>query len=104
MLRSGTDAAVALAEAVGGSVEGFAELMNKKAEELELKNTHFVTPHGLDNSEHYTTASELAILTDYAMNNETFKRIVGTKQTTISKKQTSTRRLSKKVDFFESLC
>lgn len=83
MLRSGNDAAVALAEAVGGSVEGFAELMNKKAEELELKNTHFVTPHGLDNSEHYTTASELAILTDYAMNNETFKKIVGTKQTTI---------------------
>lgn len=58
--------------------------MNKKAEELELENTHFVTPHGLDDSEHYTTAYELALLTDYAMQNEKFARIVGTKTTTIS--------------------
>ena len=58
--------------------------MNKKAEELGLSNTHFVTPHGLDDSEHYTTAYELAILTDYAMQNETFAKIVGTKTTTIS--------------------
>ena len=58
--------------------------MNKKTEELGLENTNFVTPHGLDNSNHYTTAYELAILTDYAMKNETFARIVGTKTTTIS--------------------
>ena len=83
MLRSGNDAAVALAEHVGGSVEKFAEIMNKKAEELKLTNTHFVTPHGLDNSEHYTTAYELAKLTDYAMQNEKFANIVGTKTTTI---------------------
>lgn len=83
MLRSGNDAAVALAEHVGGSIEGFAEMMNKKAEELGLKNTHFVTPHGLDNSEHYTTAYELAKLTDYALQNEKFATIVGTKTTTI---------------------
>lgn len=83
MLRSGNDAAVAIAEHVGGSIQGFAELMNKKAEELGLTNTHFVTPHGLDNSEHYTTAYELAKLTDYAMQNEKFASIVGTKVTTI---------------------
>lgn len=83
MLRSGNDAAVALAEHVGGSVKGFAELMNEKATELGLTNTHFVTPHGLDDANHYTTALELAKLTDYAMDNETFTKIVGTKSTTI---------------------
>ena len=84
MLRSGNDAAVALAEHVGGSVQGFADMMNKKAEELGLVNTHFVTPHGLDDSQHYTTALELAKLTDYAMQNEKFAQIVGTKSTTIN--------------------
>lgn len=83
MLRSGNDAAVALAEHVGGSVKKFAELMNEKASELGLTNTHFVTPHGLDDANHYTTALELAKLTDYAMNNETFSKIVGTKSITI---------------------
>lgn len=84
MLRSGNDAAVALAEHVGGSIEGFADLMNKKAKELGLNNTNFVTPHGLDNENHYTTAYELAVLTDYALNNETFAKIVNTKSTSIS--------------------
>lgn len=83
MLCSGNDAAVALAEHVGGSVEGFSELMNKKASELGLKNTHFVTPHGLDSDEHYTTAFELATLANYALRNETFAKIVNTKNTTI---------------------
>ena len=84
MLRSGNDAAVALAEYVGGSVQGFAELMNNKAVALGLKCTHFVTPHGLDDSNHYTTALELAKLSDYAMCNEKFAKIVGTKITTIT--------------------
>ena len=83
MLRTGNDAAVALAEPVGGSVTEFAELMNEKATELGFTNTHFVTPHGLDDANHYTTALELAKLTDYAMDNETFAKIVGTKSTTI---------------------
>ena len=83
MLRSGNDAAVALAEHIGESVEGFAGLMNKKAEEIGLKNTHFVTPHGLDDESHYTTAYELALLTDYALKNDTFKKIVSTKNTQI---------------------
>ena len=84
MLSSGNDAAVALAENVGGSIEGFAEKMNQKAEELGLKDTHFVTPHGLDESQHYTTAYELAKLTDYALKIEKFAQIVGTKNTTIT--------------------
>ena len=84
MLRSGNDAAVALAEYAGGSIEGFAELMNKKAFSLGLTNTHFETPHGLDSDEHYTTAYELAILTNYALNNTTFAQIVGTKEYTIT--------------------
>lgn len=84
MLRSGNDAAVALAIHTAGNVEGFADLMNKKAKELGLTNTHFVTPHGLDNSEHYTTAYELAVITDYALKNEIIAKIVKTKSTNIS--------------------
>ncbi len=84
MLRSGNDAAVAIAEHVGGSVQRFADMMNKKAQELGLTETNFVTPHGLDNSKHYTTALELAKLADYALQNEKFAQIVGTKQTSIT--------------------
>ena len=84
MLRSGNDCAVALAEYTGGSIEGFAELMNQKACELGLENTHFETPHGLDSENHYTTAYELAIISNYAMNNKTFAQIVGTKNYTIN--------------------
>lgn len=84
MLHSGNDAAVALAEYVGNDIPGFAEKMNKKAQELGLKNTHFETPHGLDSDEHYTTAYELALLTNYALNNPTFSKIVGTKNYTIT--------------------
>lgn len=84
MLRSGNDAAVALAEYASGSIENFAELMNRKAVELNLTNTHFVTPHGLDQDEHYTTAYELALLTNYALNNKTFANIVGSKTFTIN--------------------
>ena len=84
MLRSGNDAAVALAEYAGGDINGFAELMNAKALELGLTNTHFKTPHGLDSNEHYTTAYELALLSNYALNNPTFAKIVGTKNYTIT--------------------
>ena len=84
MMRSGNDAAVALAEYVSGSISNFANLMNEKAKLLGLSSTHFVTPHGLDEDEHYTTAYELAILSNYAMNNEIFARIVGTKNYTIT--------------------
>ena len=82
MLCSGNDAAVQIAETVGGSVEGFAEMMNQKANELGLKNTSFVTPHGLDSDGHHTTAYELAVITDYALNNEKFAKVVNTKHYT----------------------
>ena len=72
LLCSGNDAAIALAESVGGDVESFANLMNQKANDLGLNSTHFITPHGLDNDEHYTTARELAIMADYALKNKTF--------------------------------
>lgn len=84
MLCSGNDAAVCLAEFAGGSVEGFAELMNAKAKELCLESTNFVTPHGLDNENHFTTAYDFAILTDYALNNPQFLQIVGTKYYDVS--------------------
>ena len=84
MLCSGNDAALALAQYIGGSIEGFSELMNKKAEDLNLTNTHFSTPHGLDNDDHYTTAYELALLTDYALQNPTFAKIVNTKSITVN--------------------
>ena len=82
-MRSGNDAAVALANYTAGSVENFADMMNKKAQELGLINTHFVTPHGLDNPNHYTTAYELAKLADYALKNSVFATIVKTKYVTI---------------------
>ena len=75
---------VALAEHVSGSVEEFSNLMNKKAKEIGLKNSNFVTPHGLDDENHYTTAFDMAILTNYALKNETFSKIVGTKQITVN--------------------
>lgn len=84
MLRSGNDAAVALAEHVSGNIENFCLLMNSKASELGLKNTHFATPHGLDNPEHYSTAYELALITDYALQNNKFAEIVNSKSYTIS--------------------
>lgn len=83
MLRSGNDAAIALAEYIGGSIEGFAELMNENVNNLGLENTHFITPHGLDDDNHYTTAYELALITDYALKNEEFSKIVNTKTVTI---------------------
>ena len=79
MLRSGNDSAVALACHVGGSVEGFAKLMNETAKNAGANNSNFVTPHGLDHKEHYTTAYDLAKITAYALNNPIFKEIVSTK-------------------------
>jgi len=78
MICSGNDAAVQIAISIGGSVEGFAELMNKKAKELGLMSTNFVTPHGLDKDNHYTTAYELAVIADYALNKEKIRKVVST--------------------------
>ncbi|CAM4225880.1 D-alanyl-D-alanine carboxypeptidase family protein [Paenibacillus tarimensis] len=79
MLRSGNDAATAIAEHVGGTEEGFVFLMNQKAEELGLDQTHFMNPHGLDHDNHYSSPNDMARLTAYALRNQTFKEIVKTK-------------------------
>ena len=84
MLKSANDAAYVLAEHVGGSVEGFSEMMNKKAEELGCKNTHFVNPNGIHNSNHYTTAYDMYLIARYAMKNEEFVKIVSTYQHALS--------------------
>ena len=84
MLNSGNDAAVAIAEHIGGSVEEFSKMMNKKAKELGCSNTSFSSPHGLDMPDHYTTAYELALITRYALKNPTFSKIVSTKNMNIS--------------------
>lgn len=83
MLRSSNDAAYVLAEHVGGSVEGFAEMMNNKAKEIGCSNTHFVNPNGIDNKDHYTTAYDMYLITNYAMKNETFAKIVSTPEYTL---------------------
>lgn len=79
MLHSGNDAAVALAIYCGGTVEGFSELMNDKAHKLGLQGSHFENPHGLDSPGHYSTASDMAVLAAYAMDNPIFAKIVSTK-------------------------
>ncbi len=79
MLRSGNDAATALACHVGGSVSGFASLMNELAKSVGAVNSNFVNPHGLDHKDHYTTAHDLALISAYALNNPKFKEIVSTK-------------------------
>ena len=78
MLQSANDAAEAIAYEIAGSIEKFAELMNRKADEMGLIATHFDNPHGLDGETHYTTAYELALIAAYAMKNEAFAKIVGT--------------------------
>ncbi len=78
MLASGNDAAATVGVAIGGSLEEFAELMNAKAQELGMSDSHFVNPHGLHDEEHYSTALDMAKAAAYAMKNETFRTIVGT--------------------------
>jgi len=83
MLNSGNDAACAVAEHVGGSVENFASLMNKKAEKAGVKNTSFKNPSGLDEEGHYSTAEDMARITAYALKNDLFCEIVSTKNSQI---------------------
>lgn len=87
MLRSGNDSATALAYHVSGSVEDFAQLMNSTAKKVGANNTNFVNPHGLDHSDHYTTAYDLALITAYALKNSTFSEIVSCKRTKIGANQ-----------------
>lgn len=80
MLRSGNDAAIAIAEHIGGDVDGFIRLMNEKAVEYGALNTSFRTPHGLDAEDHYTTAEDLARITAHAMRNGFFAKVAATKE------------------------
>ncbi len=92
MLRSGNDSATALAIHVGGSISGFADMMNELANEVGAKNSHFSNPHGLDDPNHYTTAYDLALITCYALNNPIFKEIVSTKSHVIEETNMSEKR------------
>ena len=86
MLSSGNDAAVALAIYCGGTVEGFAELMNDKARNLGLSGTHFENPNGLDSPGHYSTARDLAVLAAYAMKNPIFYKTVSAKNVRVGER------------------
>ena len=86
MLSSGNDAAVALAIYCGGTVEGFAELMNDKARILGLTGTHFENPNGLDSPGHYSTARDLAVLAAYAMKNPIFYKTVSAKNVKVGER------------------
>ena len=86
MLSSGNDAAVALAIYCGGTVEGFAELMNDKARILGLSGTHFENPNGLDSPGHYSTARDLAVLAAYAMKNPVFYKTVSAKNVKVGER------------------
>lgn len=79
MLRSGNDAATALAYHIGGGIDEFAKMMNETAKKAGASNTNFVNPHGLDDPNHYTTAYDLSKITAYALNNPIFEKIVSTK-------------------------
>lgn len=102
MLRSGNDAAVAIAVHVGGSIENFAKMMNEKASSLGLSNTNFTNPHGLHDEKHYTTAYDLAVISSVAMCNPIFKEIVGTKMAVISGPDNTQRYLANKNKFLSN--
>lgn len=84
LLPSGNDCAYTVAIHIGGTIENFANMMTKKAQEIGAKDTSFANPHGLDNENHYTTAKSLAIITRYALNNKYINEVVNTKSATIN--------------------
>ena len=83
MMVSDNSSAVVLAEGIGGSVEGFAKMMNDKAKEIGLTNSHFVTPNGLPDDDHYSTARDMAKIAAYGWHNEKFREFSGTEMDTI---------------------
>ena len=83
MIPSANDAAIVLAEHISGSVEEFAKLMNKRAEELGCKNTHFVNPNGIHSKDHTSTSYDLALMGKFAMQNSIIRKIVSTTQFTL---------------------
>lgn len=101
MLESHNDTAVAIAEHIGGSVEGFAKLMNKKVQDIGCRNTHFVTPNGLDDDNHYTCAYDMCLIASYALKNDDFKSIIQTKSKTITSDSNESYSLSNKDAFLD---
>lgn len=87
LLNSGNDASIAIGEHIGGSVEGFVEMMNRKAKDLGAVHTSFANTHGLDAEGHYTTAYDLALITRYALKNPVFAKIVSTQSSAIPGRQ-----------------
>lgn len=83
MLVSGNECAMALAEHVGGTVENFMDMVNKRVKELGATNTHFTNPHGIDNVEHYTNPYDMALLFRAALQNDTFRKLVSSVTYTI---------------------
>lgn len=79
MLKSGNDAAIAIAEELGGSMEGFSEIMNHYARSIGILDSHFESPHGLDSNKHYSSAYDLAILAAKGMDYDLFREVVGSK-------------------------
>lgn len=103
MLISGNDASVAIGEYVGGNVTKFVEMMNEKARSIGALNSHFDNTHGLDSKTHYTTAYDLALITSYAMANDTFREIVSCKNIKITNADGKTRYLKNKNKLLSSL-
>ncbi|MCL5038394.1 MAG: D-alanyl-D-alanine carboxypeptidase [Firmicutes bacterium] len=90
LLKSGNDAALAIAEHIGGSVEGFVQMMNDRARSLGAWETEFKNPHGLTTPGHYSSAFDLALLARYALNNPVFAQLVASRETEISELTRST--------------
>jgi len=91
LLRSGNDAATAIAQHIGGSVDGFVEMMNQEAEALGLTDTHFANPHGLDAPDHYSSAYDLMVIARQALANPTLAEIVSTQEVTFRGRPLSNR-------------
>ncbi|MBQ8909394.1 MAG: D-alanyl-D-alanine carboxypeptidase [Clostridia bacterium] len=103
MLVSGNDASVAIAEHVGGSTQKFVSMMNALAKKVGATNSHFDNTHGLDSETHYTSAKDLALITSYALENDTFREIVSTTNTKITNADGKVRYLRNKNKLLTSL-
>lgn len=108
LLPSGNDCACTVAIHLGGTIENFAKMMNQKAIDIGAKDTNFVTPHGLDDPNHYSTAYDLAIITKYALQNKYINEVVNTIQATIdfdsfTKTLTNTNALLRKYSYIDGV-
>ena len=84
LIHSGNDASMAIAEGIAGSEDAFVDMMNAKAQQMGLTNTHFENPHGLDADNHYSSAADISVIIRYGMHNDTFRQIVGEKSCTLT--------------------